>query len=351
MGKKVLVAVGNEGLGYANRCIPIIEALLAQQLEPVLASHGESLELLESEFPQLSSYRLPTYDTSIFSKKITSRFSRFLKNKKMNTIISEENRMVKILMNEGNYHGIISDGRYGARHEKIPSVLITHQLQTISNESVSNHEMLNLRYIRKFDVCWVPDMADDPNLSGLLGHPKKSVIPITYVGPLSRFKHQNLPKVYDVMVLLSGPEPERKHLEQKLFKEFAKSDQKILFIRGIKNGSEALYENHNISIYDQLTGLKLQDAMNSSKTIIARSNYSTVMDLAALNKKAFLIPTPGLKEQEYIAKQLSSKKLAPSCRQEEFSLKHLRTMNAYKGLCHFSTTINYGELFHFFQGK
>ena len=43
-----------------------------------------------------------------------------------------------------------------------------------------------------------------------------------------------------------------------------------------------------------------------AKTIIARSGYSTIMDLATLGVlwKARLIPTPGQPEQEYLATRL-----------------------------------------------
>jgi predicted glycosyltransferase len=41
--------------------------------------------------------------------------------------------------------------------------------------------------------------------------------------------------------------------------------------------------------------------INRSRMIIARSGYSTIMELAALGKRAFFIPTPGQTEQEYLA--------------------------------------------------
>ena len=41
--------------------------------------------------------------------------------------------------------------------------------------------------------------------------------------------------------------------------------------------------------------------MNRAKLVVARSGYSTVMDLAELEKKALYIPTEGQPEQEYLA--------------------------------------------------
>ena len=40
--------------------------------------------------------------------------------------------------------------------------------------------------------------------------------------------------------------------------------------------------------------------MNRSRLAIVRSGYTTLMELAALGKRAVLIPTPGQTEQEYL---------------------------------------------------
>ncbi|RYG41454.1 MAG: hypothetical protein EOO01_25115, partial [Chitinophagaceae bacterium] len=37
--------------------------------------------------------------------------------------------------------------------------------------------------------------------------------------------------------------------------------------------------------------------------ILCRSGYSTLMDLRACGKKALIVPTPGQKEQEYLAEK------------------------------------------------
>jgi UDP-N-acetylglucosamine:LPS N-acetylglucosamine transferase len=53
------------------------------------------------------------------------------------------------------------------------------------------------------------------------------------------------------------------------------------------------------SLNDQV----LREAMKRATTIIARSGYSTIMDLAVLGllHKSELHPTPGQSEQEYLA--------------------------------------------------
>ena len=52
-----------------------------------------------------------------------------------------------------------------------------------------------------------------------------------------------------------------------------------------------------------MSDAELVPALLGASRIIARSGYSTIMDLAALGvkDKAELIPTPGQPEQEYLA--------------------------------------------------
>ncbi|TSE06581.1 UDP-N-acetylglucosamine--N-acetylmuramyl-(pentapeptide) pyrophosphoryl-undecaprenol N-acetylglucosamine transferase [Aquimarina algiphila] len=351
MKKKVLVAPLNWGLGHATRCIPIINALIEEGLEPVIASDGIALSLLKKEFPKLQTKLLPSYNIEYSKKGSNFKLKMLLNSPKIAHAISAEKKVIKKLMQEEDFCGIISDNRMGVRHKSIPSVFITHQLTVLSGKTTSISTKLHNKYIKKFDVCWVPDMADDPNLSGELGHPKKNTIPVTYLGPLSRFEYQVVPKKYDIMVLLSGPEPQRTLLEQKLFQEFEQSDKRIVFVRGLIEDIQQTYIKNNITIHNYLTGKDLEDTINSSNLIISRSGYTTVMDLAKLKKKAFFIPTPGQFEQEYLAERLTINKLVPSCTQNDFTLTKLRDLNAYRGLSSFSTDIDYGELFHFFQSK
>ncbi|MCK8520907.1 glycosyltransferase [Aquimarina sp. D1M17] len=351
MDKKVLVAPLNWGLGHATRCIPIINALLHEGFEPVIASDGVALALLKKEFPNLRTKELPSYKIEYSKKASNFKLKMLLNSPKIAHAISAEKKAIKKLVEEEKFAGIISDNRMGVRHKSIPSVFITHQLTVLSGNTTSFSTKIHNKYIKKFDLCWVPDMADDPNLSGELGHPKKSSVPVTYLGPLSRFEHQVMPKKYDIMVLLSGPEPQRTLLEQKLFQEFEQSDKKIVFVRGVIEETHKTYVKNNITIHNYLMGKDLENAINSSNLVISRSGYTTVMDLAKLKKKAFFIPTPGQFEQEYLAQRLTYNKLVPSCDQNEFTLKKLRDLNMYKGLSSFSTDIDYGELFHFFQSK
>lgn len=152
-------------------------------------------------------------------------------------------------------------------------------------------------------------------------------------------------------MLLSGPEPQRSLLEEILLRELKGYDGKILFIRGKIASAKTREQSGNMSILNFLTGKELEAALNSADLVIARPGYSTVMDLAALGKKAFFIPTPGQYEQEYLAERLQGLNIAPYCSQDRFSLKELEKTRASSGF----TAIPPGDLppglFALFQGK
>ena len=54
-----------------------------------------------------------------------------------------------------------------------------------------------------------------------------------------------------------------------------------------------------------LNSAALADAISNATYIVCRSGYSTMMDIASLQKNALCVPTPSQTEQEYLAKYLS----------------------------------------------
>ena len=79
--------------------------------------------------------------------------------------------------------------------------------------------MISIHFIERFNACWVPDTADNENISGILSHPKSVPRNIQYIGPLSRMTAKHLPEEDIVLLLLSGPEPQRSMLEKKLIEQ------------------------------------------------------------------------------------------------------------------------------------
>ncbi|MEM6721764.1 MAG: glycosyltransferase [Bacteroidota bacterium] len=349
--KTVLVAPLNWGLGHATRCIPIIRGLLAENFTPVIGSDGVALQLLQKEFPELETITLPDYQIEYAKKGKNFKFKMLKDSPKMLKAISEEKKIIKKLVKERDFCGIISDNRLGVYSKKVPSVFITHQLNVLSGNTTWFSSKIHQIIIKKFDECWVPDVDGKPNLSGKLGHLKKNKLPLKYIGPLSRLQPQELPITYDLMVILSGPEPQRTMLEEKLFEEVKHFDGKVLFVRGKVEAKQEHFQFLNCEVYNYMQSDELEQAFNESAFVLSRSGYTTVMDLAKLNKKAFFIPTPGQFEQEYLAKRLQKHQLVPTASQEDFSIEQLARVEEFKGLRQFNHKENYKELFQLFQGE
>lgn len=350
--KKILVAPLNWGLGHATRCIPIIEALEDNDFEPVIASDGVALALLKKEFPYLTTLELPSYKIQYAQNGKNFKWKLFKQIPNMYRAIKKEQKQVEKWLGEYRIEGIISDNRLGIHSRKVPSVFITHQLNVLTGNTSWFTTKIHHLFIKKFDICWVPDVANKPNLSGKLGHLTKTNLNIKYIGPLSRLHKKPMPEIYDLMVLLSGPEPQRTLLENKLHEELKNYDGKIIFIRGVVEEEQKITSRFNITSYNFMNSSELETAFNQSKMVLCRSGYTTIMDLAQLGKKAFFIPTPGQYEQEYLAKKLKKKGLIPSCKQDDFKVTHLLQVDLYKGLKDVTKEeVSWQELFSLFEGK
>ena len=60
--KRILIAPLDWGIGHATRCIPIINSLLENSFEVIIAADNRPLHLLTNEFPQLEVIRFPGYN-------------------------------------------------------------------------------------------------------------------------------------------------------------------------------------------------------------------------------------------------------------------------------------------------
>ncbi|TXD82565.1 glycosyltransferase [Subsaximicrobium wynnwilliamsii] len=347
--KRILIAPLNWGLGHATRCIPIIKALVSQGLTPIIASDGAALALLRKEFETLTCIALPSYQIR-YSKNAGFFKLKMLQNTpKILRAIKKEHRLTSELVKAHQIDGIISDNRFGVYHEDIPSVFITHQLQVLSGNTTWLSTRIQHKLIKRFDACWVPDVEDSSNLSGRLGHGSTSGLNIKYVGPLSRFSKKNTDFVYDLLILLSGPEPQRTLLEEKLLKELANHEGQILLVKGKVEEAQEVSEEKNWTSYNFMTSSQLEQAINASKLVVSRSGYTSIMDLSKLDKKAFFIPTPGQFEQEYLARRMAKLGLAPFCKQSEFNVAMLVEVERYKGLSHLDCPTDFKSLFSLFE--
>ena len=349
--KTILIAPLNWGLGHATRCIPIIKALQENNFIPIIASDGIALALLRKEFPYIQTLELPSYQIE-YAKNGKNFKWKLLKNlPKMMEAIWEEKRLVKKWVKKYAIEGIISDNRLGVFSPKVPSVFITHQLNVMTGNTTWITSILHQKIIKKYTECWVPDIENAPNLTGKLGHLKTNTLDLKYIGPLSRLHKKEVPQKYDLMVILSGPEPQRGILEELLKREVLRFDGKVVFIKGIVEKEQKKEEIENITYYNFMNTRQIEQTFNESEIVLSRSGYTTIMDLAILQKKAFFIPTPGQYEQEYLAKKLKNNNLVPYVEQDNFRIEALAEIKNYQGLPIVNTAFDWTDILKVFDDK
>ncbi|WP_281238102.1 glycosyltransferase [Flavobacterium praedii] len=346
--KTILIAPLNWGLGHATRCIPIIKALQENNFTPIIASDGIALELLRKEFPYLKTLELPSYQIEYAKNGKNFKWKLIKSLPKMLEAIREEKNIVKKWIKKYEINGIISDNRLGVFSKNIPSVFITHQLNVMTGNTTWITSKLHQHIIKKYKACWVPDINAQLNLTGKLGHIENNTLKVQYLGPLSRMHKMALPVQYDLMVILSGPEPQRGLLETHLKEEVKRFQGKVVFIKGIIESEQIKEQIENVTFYNFMKTRQLEQTFNESKKVLCRSGYTTIMDLVKLNKKAFFIPTPGQYEQIYLAEKLQKEGLVPYSTQEDFKIEDLSQIDQFKGLPELDTTVNWEELFKVF---
>ena len=322
--KRVLVAPLDWGLGHTTRCIPIIQELLHQDFIVLLTAEGDSAHLLRKEFPSLTILSLKGYKISYSKTKSFFKLKLFGQIPKILKAIKQEHTWLNQIIKEHKIDIVVSDNRYGLYNINIKSIFITHQLAIETGNAFTNWlvQKLNYRQINKFDQCWIPDEEAPFDLAGKLSHPKEMPVNLTkYIGILSRFKKETAEKNIDLLVLISGPEPQRTAFENMMLLQMTKVSFKMVLVRGLPGASNKIINtNKNLQIFGHLSATELNKLIQSSKIIIARSGYSTIMDLIALQQTAVLIPTPGQTEQEYLAIYLSTKKYFVAAQQRGFNL-------------------------------
>ncbi len=330
--KRVLVCALDWGLGHAARCIPVIKALQLHGAEVFLASSGSAGELLKQEFPRLSYHNLPGYQPRYHRRGSLAGALAFQVPHFLHTIRMEHEE-TEALVGSLRLDAIISDNRYGCYSDKVKSVILTHQSHVhLPGLWGFFDPFVNLRlhtYIKRYHQVWVPDQPG----SGLSELFMDDRTPFAYVGWLSRFpirQEEALPS--QLMVILSGPEPQRMILEQLLRPQLISFPGTVTLVTG-QPSELTRVKIGNLEVFNHLPTDEMERRIRGAEWVIARSGYSTIMDLIALGKKAVFIPTPGQPEQIALADFLMRNRIAFCCDQRNFVLgKALAEAGSYTGL-------------------
>ena len=309
-----------------------MKTLSASGLEIILAGNGFSLEFLRKEFPGWQYVVLPSFEMrySGGSSQVVSVLKAFLK---LIAASWREHRRLRHLIKERNIDIVISDNRFGLFNRNCISVYITHQLTVPAPAGfrflTPVIRKLHRNIISNYTYCWIPDEPGVFNLSGNLSHHQALPENARFIGILSRFQPETFSveaeKQYDFLFILSGVEPQRTILEKKIISFFQENlSCKAVLVRGVPDKKESIEYAGQLTIINQASEEELKSLLEMSEVVVCRSGYTGVMELASINKRAVLIPTPGQPEQEYLAEYLSSYPLFSCVKQDELTFSRLR---------------------------
>lgn len=342
--KRFLVCPLDWGLGHAARMVPIINHLIQSGHDVMIAADNGPLEFLRQEFPSINTVVLP--GTTIKYSRSSNQVMAMLKQTPSFLAgIRKEQKMVTQIAKQYSIDIIISDNRYGCFTNFTKNIIVTHQLMLKMTQATRMFEQAVHNQIKRrielFDQCWVPDMEGSENLSGDLSHkysvPKNTI----FIGCLSRFMAESIVEEKEqILVLLSGPEPQRTILERKLLAQLVEFSMPVYILEGKTDERKEIVEG-NIRRISHLSTEQMQLLILQSRYIISRAGYSTIMDLVSLGKKALLIPTPGQTEQEYLADFHKNSGQFLFCNQ-----KNINLLEAFEKIR--STSF---KAMHFSQGK
>ena len=356
--RRILISPLDWGLGHASRIIPIINRLLEQGDNVIIAGSGLSLNLLQQHFPQLKSIEIPSFKMKYSAGK--SQVWAVIKAfPKLIYYSIKEHQALKRIVEEENIDFIISDNRFGLYHKRVSSAYITHQLLIKLPKGWVWMEpfvaFVHRCIINKFTECWVPDFKEaEHSLAGELSHPAKLPRNVKYIGILSRFSKRCTPygratvgdtitqasplrsdtclqnritpygrenMITDIalaysqnssllaLAILSGAEPQRSIFEDELLAKLQTyTHENIILIQGKVEAEQKVTQVGKVKVYNFMNTQELEEHILKADEIICRSGYSSIMDLYTLGKlkNATLIPTPGQSEQEYLAEYISN---------------------------------------------
>ena len=287
------------GLGHAARSLALARQLRAGgDLRISWASSGPAAEMLRRELPEATVHELPGYKVTYPSRRMAWNVAR--QAYYWQKTIRAEHRQTVRLAAELGVDRIVSDSRFGCYAANVHSVFLTHQLHPITHFAPASAAY---RWqLGHFDEFWVPDDPGHDRLSGKLSD-SSDFENVLYIGPLPHIMPADGVAPYDLLALLSGPEPMRTRLEEILIPQLLALDRSTKLIRGLPDtvGAEAVPAD--LESYAFTDTKALSPLLSAARYVVARPGYSTLMDLRALGKKAILIPTPGQTEQLYLAQR------------------------------------------------
>jgi len=310
----VLFALLDWGMGHATRTAPLIQFAVDQGWAVHVATKGTALAFLRTQFsPEAISFHTKPGPDITYAKrgtwmKIAAQVPEFL-----NSIRKETSWTAEFVARHGITH-IVSDNCYGVHHPDIPCVLMSHQLQLpVPNAVAALANTFVNKHAAQFRSVWIPD-DESVGLSGALTS-HHQLPHAEYVGILSRLSPHAAQGNWRTVGMVSGPEPHRKLMELALLRWMKGIPGPCLLIAG-RPGDEVEVNDH-VTVWPDPSAEDLAGALCGAETIVCRSGYSSLLDLAALGQRAILVPTPGQPEQLLLARHWAQTFGMATCTQHE----------------------------------
>lgn len=291
VGKKVIFACFDWGMGHLMRSIPLIQQLENQENEVFFMGSNAQIQVLKAYGFNGSSSLLDGSDLKFSGSGnfVLEGLRNFFRGPKF---IQRDKKAVKAILKTVKADYIISDHRYGFWSSKVTSIFLTHQVN-LPEGTPSLVVSFHRNWMRNFQVVWV---MDDPNLklAGVLSDCPSNG---TYIGFYSRFQNQVIPtsSTAGIVAIISGPAP----YSSQFFEEIVRlADQ-------FQQPIQVVCSNEFSSSHPFITCIHSMDEADrviaSASLLVSRNGYTTLMDLVYLKKSALLLATPGQAEQLYFA--------------------------------------------------
>jgi len=312
----ILICPLEWGLGHSGRSIVLAKKLRASGNNILIGAGKEHLAFFKKELPGLTYIDFPGYKPG-YSRYLPQYLKLLLDVPILIFHSAREHKNLKRIIREHSIDMVISDNRFGLWNNEIRSVYITHMpripfpafFRFLEFTGILLHRMI----IKRYSLCFIPDLPGELNVSGRLSHGLRLPSNVRYIGLLSRFSEvetgskMNPVNVVHNTVILSGPEPQREMLKNRLFNIFRDKEPVTVFFGGKPDDAGEILREGNIIWYDHPDAVQMKELILTSKSIIARAGYTSIMELISLGRSALLIPTPGQTEQEYLARSLTEK--------------------------------------------
>lgn len=304
----VMISPLNWGLGHATRDIPLIHELTKRGHDVTIAACGNALSALQREFPDCRFIDFPDYPApysagSMFLPKFCAYLPLLLR------ALEAERRALDRILNQDRYDLIISDNRLGVYSDRVPSLFITHQIHFHFPPVIWPVELfallLNRKLHSRFDRVIVPDNLPGPgSLAGKLSRPllSSSLRYMYFAGILATARKMEVEEDLDYLIIISGPEPQRTILEQILLPQLPCLSGSKMVLLGSPTDHTATCPDPDTTVQSYVDTSEKISLLNRAKFVICRSGYTTMMELAEVQKRhGLLVPTPGQTEQEFLS--------------------------------------------------